>query len=228
MSDIPDVDIDLADREQVVELFADRVVPASLLMKNTLVRHNNGIYFQKIPRSPLNGLAVFPYQKAEELGYWKMDLLGNNVYEQIGSMNELRRLIAEPIDWKWFTDPAFVRTLFHFGNIVNSTLTVAQMVANYAPHSMSDLACLLAIKNPGKKHLIGQPWKTIHEQIWLREPPERGMQFRKSHAVAYAHVVGIDARLKAPGFFDTSGSILLESGSRSAFCERDEDNVPPD
>jgi DNA polymerase III alpha subunit len=45
----------------------------------------------------------------------------------------------------------------------------------------------LAMIRPGKKHLIGKTWKEIGETIW--DKVEGEYSFKKSHSIAYAHLV---------------------------------------
>lgn len=202
MTDLPDVDIEVRDRERVVQLFDH--IPASLESHRRLVKHISGIYLQNIPIHPLSGVAAFHYEDAEELGFYKIDLLSAPTpYDGIESMDALRALMAAPIDWSWFLRVDFVQDLFHFHGMVNKELSMAEVVAYYAPVSIIDLACLVAIKLPAKKYLIGEPWETIREKIWLREEDGgSGRQFKKSHAVAYAMVVSIDAKRKAMEVFE--------------------------
>lgn len=222
MTEIPDVDIDVADHDTAAALFADRAVPASEYVKSegVLVPHAAGVYLQKIPRHPVSRLAAFDYKLAESLGYYKFDLLTNSVYQRVESVDHLRRLLAEPIDWNWFMDQRFVSTLFHLQQM-------AETVSEYAPQSVLDLACMVAIKMPAKRYLIGEPWEVVREKIWLPEP-EKGRMFKKSHAIAYGIVVGLDARLKAPEFFSQPAAALSEPEFQSAFCGPDEDSVRPD
>jgi DNA polymerase III alpha subunit len=51
----------------------------------------------------------------------------------------------------------------------------------------------LALIRPAKRHLIGEKWKTIAETIWDAE--DEGYAFKKSHAVAYAHLVCVHINL---------------------------------
>jgi hypothetical protein len=53
---------------------------------------------------------------------------------------------------------------------------------------------LLAIIRPAKRHLIGLPWSQVAETIWER-PADDGYYFKKSHAVAYAHLVAVHMNL---------------------------------
>ena len=56
------------------------------------------------------------------------------------------------------------------------------------PTNITQLAAVLAIIRPAKRHLVDSDWDTIMKQVWI--PPTDGTYyFKKSHAVAYAHVV---------------------------------------
>jgi hypothetical protein len=167
-----------------------------------LGKHISGLYFQNIPVNPLNGCAAFPYDEAEDKGFYKIDLLScPNPYDGIENMDELRLLLESPIDWDWFLYPKFVATLFHLNGIVYDDLTMAEVVSWYRPQSIDDLAVLIAVKLPAKKHLIGEPFEIIKANIWTKET-DKGAQFKKSHSVAYALVVGLDARIKSIEFFE--------------------------
>jgi hypothetical protein len=199
MADIPDVDLEVLDRETVVGYFPEAHT-ASQKIDNRLVKHKAGIYFQDIPTNP-DDLAALPYDLAEKHGFYKVDLLSCPFpYEGLASMDELRDWLARPIDWDWFTDIEFVGKLFHLSGTVflgeSQFITMAEVVAHYEPKSIPDLACMVAIKMPAKKYLIGESWDTIHKMMWLRQP---GEQFKKSHATAYALVVGLNARRQYVG-----------------------------
>jgi DNA polymerase III alpha subunit len=74
----------------------------------------------------------------------------------------------------------------------------------------------LALIRPSKKHMIGQPWSVVAKSIW--EKDQDGYSFKKSHAVAYAHLVVVHMNLLAENprayadFWDvTSGHSFDES-----------------
>ncbi len=197
--EIPDVDLDVKERDKVVTLFPNAIV-ASQVAKDNLVAHKTGMYFQRVPRDPVTLLAAFPYEMAEEIGYYKVDFLSNHVYGQIRDMAHLDELLAIPVNWEMFQCVEFVRTLFHFGGEVDHTLSVAEVVALYKPQSVLDLAHLVAMKLPAKKHLISESWEKVRAEMWIKDPEKRP-QFKKSHSVAYALCILIDAQLKALNFF---------------------------
>jgi hypothetical protein len=66
-----DIDIDLADRDQVLSLIQH--TPARQTHQGRVRRHNSGVYVTDIPRDPINSCASIDYEEAEELGYFKID-----------------------------------------------------------------------------------------------------------------------------------------------------------
>lgn len=197
--DLPDVDLDVANRDAAIGALKGFVL-ASQLNADTLRPHPTGLYLQRMPQDPITGLAAFPYDVAEEFGFYKIDVLSNSVYHGIDHEDHLLDLLDEPIKWEWFLDQDFTRTLFHFGGMVEGDLSMAEVVASYAPCSVDDLACLMAIKLPAKKYLIGEHWDEVRKRIWVKEPSGKP-QFKKSHAVSYALAVTVDAKLKAPDWY---------------------------
>jgi hypothetical protein len=62
-----------------------------------------------------------------------------------------------------------------------------------AVNTIPRMAMFLAIIRPAKRHLIGLPWSEVAKTIWDRT--DEGYQFKKSHAVAYAHLVVVNMNL---------------------------------
>jgi hypothetical protein len=56
---------------------------------------------------------------------------------------------------------------------------------------------VLALLRPGKKHLIGLPWKEVAETVW--DKGSDGYSFKKSHAIAYAQLVVVHMNLLESG-----------------------------
>ena len=71
-----DIDIDLADRDRLIELIS--AVPAR---QSNGRKHNSGVYVTDVPYDPINQCASLDYETAESLGYFKIDLLHVNVYK---------------------------------------------------------------------------------------------------------------------------------------------------
>jgi hypothetical protein len=59
--------------------------------------------------------------------------------------------------------------------------------------SIPRLAMFLALIRPAKRHLIGQSWNEVSKTIWDKN--NDGYSFKKSHAVAYAHLVVVHMNL---------------------------------
>ena len=73
-----DIDIDLADRDQLLRLI--QATPARQQHQGQARRHNSGVYVTDIPYDPITDCAAIDYETAEDLGYFKIDLLNMTVY----------------------------------------------------------------------------------------------------------------------------------------------------
>ena len=180
-----DIDIDFADREQVLNLL--NVTPASIIRDGKLTRHNTGVYATDIPVDPFSGSASLDYQAAEERGYMKLDLLNVHVYKQVRNEEHLVKLMQEP-DWTKLYDSEICAQLIHINNHYDTLLKMPESV-----DSIPRLAMFLAVIRPGKRHLIGKTWKEVAATVWDRVEGE--YSFKKAHAVAYAQLVVINLNL---------------------------------
>lgn len=173
-----DVDIDFADREHVLKLIEH--VPAYILEHDKARKHNTGVYFHNVPVNPFTGYATLDYKTAENYGWFKIDLLNVGIYENFSSNDEIDRLLALEPNWQLLEHKEIIEQLFH---IHNHSATVIQM----KPKSIEQLAMILAIIRPGKKHLIGRPWKEIEQEVWQKN--DDAYSFKKSHAIGYAMAI---------------------------------------
>lgn len=178
---MPDVDIDVQDRAKALE--GHRFVRASLLEKGELRPHNTGVYFQDVPVDPITGLCAVPSGRkaddlAEELGFFKLDLISSNIYDHVRDPEHMRELLAKPVDWEKFRERKTIETLQQLGKHY-------ELVREYPPTSIDDLACLIALIRPGKAHLKGEPWGVILDDIWIHDEDDSYF-YKKSHAVAFA------------------------------------------
>ena len=181
-----DIDIDLGDRTQALAVLDH--VPASILRDRELVRHNSGIYVTDVPLDPFTGQASLDHKAAEDLGYVKLDLLNVSLYTQIKNEEHLVHLMQEPL-WDLLQEEAFFSQLIHVGSHYSTLRKMPEPV-----DSIPRLAMFLAIIRPAKRHLIGLPWAEVAKTIWAR-PEDDGYYFKKSHAVAYAHLVVVHMNL---------------------------------
>lgn len=182
-----DIDIDFADRTQVLRAVQHTI--ASQRRDDKLLAHNTGVYVTKIPQDPLTGRASIDYETAESRGYIKLDFLNVNLYQQVRDEEHLEQLMYTEPNWQRFnTDQQFFEQLIH----VNNHWTVLKRMPE-SVDSIARLAMFLAIIRPAKRHLIGETWKTVGESVWTKT--QEGYQFKKSHAVAYAHLVVVNMNL---------------------------------
>ena len=106
--DMPDVDIDFADRTQLL-----KHVPSVGARLENGNKHNTGVYFNRIPQAH-DGLATLDHKRAEELGYFKLDLLNVGVYSHVRNELHLVELMREP-NWSKLHDRTFFEQLIHVG-----------------------------------------------------------------------------------------------------------------
>jgi len=180
-----DIDIDFADRQQVLDLL--NVTPASIIRDGKLTRHNTGVYGTDIPVDPFSGSASLDYQAAEARGYMKLDLLNVHVYKQVKSEEHLIKLMQEP-DWTKLYDSSICAQLIHVNNHYDTLLKMPEPV-----DSIPRLAMFLAVIRPGKRHLIGKTWKEVAATVWDRVEGE--YSFKKAHAIAYSQLVVVNLNL---------------------------------
>lgn len=181
-----DIDIDFGDRSQALKLL--KHTPASIMRDGQLVPHNTGVYVTDIPQDPFTGRASIDYESAEARGYMKLDFLNVSLYTQIKSEQHLQELIAQEPAWDLLYEPEFCAQLIHIGNHYRTLIQMPEAV-----NSIARMAMFLSVIRPAKRHLIGQSWADVARTVWERE--DDGYQFKKSHAVAYAHLVVVNMNL---------------------------------
>jgi DNA polymerase III alpha subunit len=186
---MPDIDIDFSDRTRALELFDHTV--ASRLDNGQVKAHNTGIYVTSIPKDERNNLSTIDYKTAEDRGYFKIDFLNVGVYEGVRSEEHLKQLMeTEPL-WDLLEQDDFSNLLFH----VNGHGAILRQTK---PKSVVQLAAVLAMIRPAKRHLIGESWTTIMETIWTM-PEDGEYYFKKAHAVAYAVAIVVQMNLICEG-----------------------------
>lgn len=182
-----DIDIDFGDRSQALKLL--KHTPASIMRDGVLVPHNTGVYVTDIPQDPFTGRASLDYEVAEERGYMKLDFLNVSLYTQIKSEQHLQELINQEPEWDRLYDPEFCGRLIHIGNHYKTLIQMPEAV-----NSIPRMAMFLSVIRPAKRHLIGQTWRDVAETVW-EKPADDEYYFKKSHAVAYAHLVVVNMNL---------------------------------
>jgi hypothetical protein len=182
---MPDIDIDFVDRDAALTLF--KHIKASRVDNTKLVKHNTGVYFQNVPVNAVTGLCAVPYNEAEDKGYFKVDFLNVGIYKGVKDETHLIQLMeTEPL-WDLLEQDDFVNLLFH----VNGHGGILRQMK---PQNVEQLAAILAMIRPAKRHLIGKDWKTVMKEVWTI-PITDEYYFKKSHAVAYATAIVVQMNL---------------------------------
>lgn len=179
---MPDIDIDFADRTKILNIIKN--IPAILEDGR---KHNTGVYCHNIPVNPLTGLASIDYNTAEERGYFKIDFLNVNIYQDIQNEDHLNKLLQKEPLWDLLLEEKFVDLLFH----LNGHLDVLKKTC---PTSVEQLGAVLAMIRPAKRYLIGKDWTTIMKEIWTK-PENDDYFFKKAHAISYAMAVIVHMNL---------------------------------
>ena len=181
-----DIDIDFADRDQVLKLIQH--VPARQTVDGRVRRHNSGVYVTDIPWDPVNECAAIDYQTAEQRGYFKIDFLNMHVYKLVQSAEHYQEMLNQEPQWqRLWQDSAWASQLVHVGNYTD-------LLASMRPDSIPRMAAFISIIRPGKAHLQNRPWTEVFASVWDGDD-SRGYTFKKSHAVSYAALVALHMNL---------------------------------
>jgi len=179
---MPDIDIDFADRDIVLSKLQHRVAKLDNEKK-----HNTGVYATEIPHNTIDNLSTIDYKTAEERGYFKLDFLNVSIYKDIKDEAHLISLMEKEPLWELLQHEEFVDQLFH----LNGHGTV---VKKLCPTSVEQLAAVLAMIRPAKRHLIEKTWTEIMKEVWTK-PENDEYYFKKAHAVSYAMAVVVHMNL---------------------------------
>lgn len=180
-----DVDIDLADRTKLLEHID--YIPASIKRTDKFEKHNTGVYLQNIPSNPATGLSNIDHKEAVDLGYFKVDLLNVELYNNIKSEAHLTELFEREPNWDRLKEEWFVKELFHIGDYFH-------LVKHHEPRSIDQIAMILAIIRPAKKHLQYKSWEDIEKEVWVK-PTDGSFAFKRSHSISYAAAVVVQMNL---------------------------------
>ena len=184
-----DVDIDMADRDALLKLV--KHTPASINNNNEFTKHNTGVYLQNIPFFPVEGYSSIDHKDAEEQGWFKLDVLNNSIYKDIKDTTHLDKLINTEPMWELLQHQDIVEKLFHISNHWD-------IIRQHPPTSIDQLAMILAMIRPGKRHLVGKSWQEIETDVWQR-PADNSYFFKKSHSYGYALAIIVQLNLLCEG-----------------------------
>jgi len=181
-----DIDIDCANRDDVLKKLKHRIGRINR-DEGKYEKHNTGVYFQDIPFDPFTNIATIDHKEAEELGYFKIDLLNVHLYKDIKDNEQLQELVDREPLWELLEHKEIVEKLFHINKYYN-------LCKQHKPKSLEDLAMLLAIIRPGKAYLQGKDWETIRKDVWVK-PTDGTYFFKRSHATGYGMAIIVQLNL---------------------------------
>jgi hypothetical protein len=179
---MPDIDIDFADRSVILDKIQHRVAKL-----DTGKKHNTGVYVTECPHNPVDNLSTIDYKTAEERGYFKLDFLNVSIYKDVRDQEHLQKLMeTEPL-WDLLMHEEFSDKLFHVAGH-------SHILQQTKPKTVEQLAAVLAMIRPAKRHLIGQTWQDIMTEVWTK-PDNNEYYFKKAHAISYAMAVVVHMNL---------------------------------
>ena len=170
---MPDIDIDFADRDVILDKIDHRVAKL-----DTGKKHNTGVYVTECPHNPVDNLCTIDYKTAEDRGYFKLDFLNVSIYKDVKDETHLISLMRKEPLWELLEHKDFVEKVFHLSGHES-------LLRQLKPTSVSQLAAALAIIRPAKRHLANERWETIMKEVW-KKPKNGEYYFKKAHAMSYA------------------------------------------
>ena len=173
MIDLPDIDIDFADRDTILSHIQHRVAKLDSGKK-----HNTGVYVTEIPHNPVDNLSTIEHKTAEQRGYFKLDFLNVSIYKDVRDEVHLEQLMNKKPIWQLLEHKEFSDQVFHLSGH-------SEILKKLKPTSVEELAAVLAIIRPAKRHLVNETWETIQKEVWTK-PEDGSYYFKKAHAVSYA------------------------------------------
>jgi len=191
---MPDIDIDTQSEFNTQNTFKCSVA-ASMVKKGELVKHSVGSYFQHIGVDPITKFSAIPYKQADDVGYFKVDFLHLSLLDHFHSKQEIRTLLKKEPNWDLMLIPSVTTRLFHLANHYD-------VVQQVKPRSIQEIADILALIRPGKRHLLQvylvDRVKTRVE-LYTRPKETNVAWFKRSHSIAYAHNVVLQLHLISAG-----------------------------
>lgn len=180
-----DIDIDTKNRDDILNLI--KHIPASIKSNTETKKHNTGVYVTDVPINPFIDASNIDYKEAEDRGYFKLDILNVGVYENVKDERHLVELVTKEPDWSLLEHKEIVEQLFHIHNHFD-------IVNTLKPKSVEQLAAVLAVIRPAKRHLAKKNWNEINNDVW-QKPTDGTYFFKKSHAVGYAMAIVLQLNL---------------------------------
>lgn len=184
---LTDVDIDVFGRDDIlkgIECIYGRIDRAN----DKAEKHTTGIYFQNIPRDPITNISTLDHRIANDYGYFKIDFLNVNMYENVRSEEHLLELLNKEPPWDFFEFEEITDKLFHLNGY-------SYLLQKYKPQSVEDLAMILAMIRPAKAYLQSYDWDKVRTEIWDKNLDRTAYHFKRSHSISYSLAVIVNLNL---------------------------------
>ena len=191
-ADNMDIDIDFANRQDILNII--KYVPARIAER----RHNTGVYTHHVPVDPITGMCTYDYKSADDMNFFKLDLLNVGIYKEVRDESHLEELMNKEPLWDLLQHEEFVDQVFHLSGHV-------ALLQKLQPASLSQLAAALAIIRPSKRHLSDSSWDVIDSEVWTK-PEDGSYHFKKAHSFSYAMAVVVHMNLLCEKLGDTNGN----------------------
>jgi hypothetical protein len=183
---VTDIDIDVPDRDGVLKLFPHVVA------NNGKVKHNTGVYFHRVPVNPMTGRCSIDYKEAEDMGYFKIDVLNVAIYKDVRDEEHMTQLLAQEPVWELLEEEDFCSMVFHMRGHHD-------ICKQMKPRDLPQLSAVLAMIRPAKRHLVGKSWAYVNEHVWTK-PTDNSYYFKRSHSISYAMAVKLHMNLLVEQF----------------------------
>lgn len=179
-----DFDIDIDVKQSSINK-SEYGVRGIIIKDGKIHPHPSGYYINgDMPKDPITGNSPMDYQLADELGYHKIDILTNSVYEWFSDKEDLEQCVNTEPTWELLESDNYLSKLPHIKDY-------GHVIKELKPSSVMELADVIALIRPGKIHLYDAYVKDKEKTRpnLYRKPNNNGMYFKKSHAISYAMMI---------------------------------------
>jgi hypothetical protein len=187
MKHYADIDIDTANSFAPKDIFPTCVY-ASRVQNNELLKHPVGVHFQNIPIDPVTKLSAIPYNQISEYEYYKIDMLHISVLDVFDNKDQIKKLLKKAPNWDLLLNPDHTHKLFQLNKQY-------ELLHQVRPRSIIELADCIALIRPGKRFLLNKYLTHRESTRALIYQKQHDSDYKKSHAIAYAHIVVLQLHL---------------------------------
>ena len=157
---MPDIDIDFADRNEILGKLKHRVAKL-----DTGKKHNTGVYVTEIPHNPVDMLSTIDYETAEDRGYFKLDFLNVSIYEKVKDEDRPKELMNKEPIMGTVRNKGLLRSRFHYPLRAIKKLKPAEAKNNWSSHMANSRPCKETFPRLGTDYYRKEVWtnpKTVN------------------------------------------------------------------